>query len=307
MSQLICSVSLGFLAVLSHVVTASSSENSQTSPSRQPHPHAIPNTHAPDAVDNPELVPFIIVDPGQLDGIVVDETEATLKGKWQYSTHTPPYVGLGYLHDQKSDKGSKSVTFIPDLPAAGIYEVRLAYCHNIRRSTNTPITIHHADGDSVFRINQQDKPEHQRLFRTLGQFRFDAGLTGWLKISTDGTDGKYVIADAVQFLPVAANLHGKVIDAESGQSVAARVTIQHTDGRWFFPRSASPTGSAVDYRKNHTGSPAMHTTLSADPFVAELPPGKYVMTAEGSKNYLPVRTEITVNGAAVSVTLKLKR
>src|SRR4051794_36530971 len=67
----------------------------------KPHPDAVPNEHAPGDVDNPKLVPFIVADPGSLPGIVVDEMSATLVGSWQYSTHTPPYVGLGYLHDRK--------------------------------------------------------------------------------------------------------------------------------------------------------------------------------------------------------------
>ncbi len=168
----------------------------------KPHPAALPNMHDPGEVDKPELVPFVVKDKTRLPGIVVDETEATLVGKWQYSTHTPPYVGLGYLHDQKLGKGESSVTFTPDLPAAGIYEVRLSHCYNVRRSTNTPVNIHHAGGEKTVRINQQDVPKHGRLFRALGQFRFEAGKQGWVRISTAGTDGKYVIADAVQFIPV---------------------------------------------------------------------------------------------------------
>ena len=171
-------------------------------PARRPHPAAIPSIHAPGEVDRPELVPFIVGDPARLRGIVVDETEAELRGAWQYSTHTPPYVGFGYLHDQREGKGAKSATFTPTLPRAGRYEVRLAHCYNIRRATNTPVTIHHADGETVVRINQQEEPPHGRLWRTLGTFRFAEGRAGWVRIGNDGTDGKYVIADAVQFLPV---------------------------------------------------------------------------------------------------------
>ena len=124
-------------------------------------------------------------------------------GDWQYSTHTPPYVGLGYLHDMKSGKGAKSVTFTPELPQAGWYEVRLAHCYNVRRATNTPVTIHHADGEATMRLNQQEEPPHAHLFRTLGVFRFEKGRVGWVRISNDGTEPtKVVIADAVQFLPV---------------------------------------------------------------------------------------------------------
>ena len=149
------------------------------------------------------MVPFIIAEPSTLPGIVVDETAAALVGEWQYSTHTPPYVGLGYLHDMKSGKGNKSVTFTPHLPQEGWYEVRLAHCYNVRRSAMTPVTIHHADGDSTLHINQQEEPPHDRLFRSLGRFRFKAGRQGWVRISNEGTEAdKVVIADAVQFLPV---------------------------------------------------------------------------------------------------------
>jgi hypothetical protein len=165
-----------------------------------PHPAAVANLHPRGEVDRPDLVRWIVRYPQFLRGVVVDETAAKLEGKWQYSTHTPPYVGLGYLHDQKQGKGHSSVTYTPKLPVDGIYEVRLSHCYNIRRSTNTPVTIHHADGESAMRINQQDTPEHKKLFRTLGRFHFAQGTQGWVRISTSGTDGKYVIADAVQFI-----------------------------------------------------------------------------------------------------------
>jgi hypothetical protein len=192
-------VTLGLLAApfLSLVAAAPGT------PKLAPHPGAVPNTHAPGDVDRPELVPYIVADPASLPGIVVDETAALLVGKWQYSTHRPPYVGLGYLHDQNERKGKKSVTFVPDLPPDGLYEVRLAHCYNVRRATRTPVTIHRADGETTLRINQQETPEHDQLFRTLGTFRFRAGRSGWVRISNDGTDGKYAIADAVQWLPLA--------------------------------------------------------------------------------------------------------
>jgi hypothetical protein len=169
----------------------------------KPHPQAVANIHPPGEVDNPALVPFIVADPAKLPGIVVDETAATLVGRWQYSTHTPPYVGLGYLHDQKEGKGEKSATFTPTLPRDGLYEVRIAHCYNVRRSTNAPITIRHAAGETIVRINLQTVPEHDRLFHSLGTFRFKAGREGWVRVTNDGTDTKHVvIADAVQWLEV---------------------------------------------------------------------------------------------------------
>ncbi len=166
----------------------------------EPHPDAVPNSHAPGEVDITANVKFIIANPKTLPGIVLDETDAVLKGQWQYSTHTPPYIGIGYLHDQKSDKGKKSATWTPNFPEAGKYEVRVSHCYNPKRSTNTPVTIIHATGKTTIRINQQNVPKHGKLFRSLGVFKFRKGKGGSVTISSEGTEGKYVIVDAVQFL-----------------------------------------------------------------------------------------------------------
>jgi hypothetical protein len=165
------------------------------------HTKAVSNTHAPGEVDDSSLVPFIVTDLQTLPGIVLDDSDAELTGDWQYSSHTPPYVGRGYLHDQNTGKGQKSATFRPAIPATGKYEVRISHCYNVRRATNTTVTIHHADGELSTKINQQEVPAHDRLFRTLGTFRFIAGNESWIRISNTGTDGKYVIVDAVQLLP----------------------------------------------------------------------------------------------------------
>jgi hypothetical protein len=189
----------GWIATSLLVVALTTADN--PSEALAPHPKALTNIHAFGEVDRPEMVKFIVSDPATLPGVVVDETAAELVGEWQYSTHTPPYVGLGYLHDMKAGKGAKSVTFTPTLPKAGWHEVRLAYCYNVRRSSKTPVTIHHADGDAKMMVNQQEEPAHDRLFRTLGTYRFEAGRAGWVRVSNEGTEAdKVVIADAVQFL-----------------------------------------------------------------------------------------------------------
>lgn len=163
---------------------------------------ALPGLHPPGEVDNIDLVHRIVADHHSLPGIVVDDSDATLIGKWQYSTHTPPYVGRGYLHDLKEDKGAKSATFTPLLPHDGLYEVRMSHCYNVRRATDTLVVVQHADGETKLVIKQQEKPEHLDLFRSLGKYRFQAGKRGCVQIVNEGTVGKVAIADAVQFLAV---------------------------------------------------------------------------------------------------------
>ncbi len=165
-------------------------------------PAALANIHPPGEVDNIERVQNVVVDATSLPGIVVDDSEATLVGAWQYSSHTPPYVGRGYLHDMNAGKGEKSATFTPVISIDGEYEVRLSHCYNARRATNAVVTIKHAAGETTLQIDQQETPEHDGLFRTVGRYRFSAGRSGWVRFSNEGSTGKYVIADAVQFLPV---------------------------------------------------------------------------------------------------------
>jgi len=163
----------------------------------------IPALPKPEDVDIPENIPFIVPDKSKLEGIVIDNTEAKLVGEWKHSVHTPPFVGASYIHDLKEGKGEKSATFTPFLPEAGTYEVRVSHNTNIRRSTNAPITIRHAEGETRLRINEGEEAPINKLFRSLGQYRFEAGESGSVTISNEGTDGKYVIVDSVQFIRVA--------------------------------------------------------------------------------------------------------
>ena len=161
-----------------------------------------PKLPRPDQVDKPENIKFIVPDKSKLTGIVVDDVEAKLVGEWKHSVHTPPFVGKSYIHDMKEKKGEKSATFTPNLPRTGLYEVRISHNSNIRRANGVPITIHHAKGKSVVLINEGDPAPIAKLFRSIGIFEFKKGKAGSVTIGTDGTEGKYVIVDSVQFLVV---------------------------------------------------------------------------------------------------------
>ena len=161
-----------------------------------------PRLPRPDQVDKPENIKFIVLDKSELPGIVVDNTEAKLVGQWKHSVHTPPFVGVSYIHDMKEKKGKKSATFTPNLPRTGLYEVRVSHNSNIRRANGVPITVRHAKGKTVVKINEGQPAPIAKLFRSIGIFEFKKGRAGSVTISTTGTEGKYVIVDAVQFLIV---------------------------------------------------------------------------------------------------------
>jgi hypothetical protein len=142
--------------------------------------------------------PPLDLDPQSLKGVIVDDAQATFRGDWATGSTIGPFVGSGYRHDGNAGKGEKSVVYEARL-RPGQYEVRLAYSAHPNRATNIPVSIRHADGRKRVQVNQRQTPPVSRAFVSLGIFRFEE--TGSVEVSTAGTDG-YVIADAVQFLPV---------------------------------------------------------------------------------------------------------
>ena len=164
------------------------------------HPLATKNIHPPGKVDVPSNLRFCVKDPTTLPGLVMDEVNAELIGEWQYSTHTPPYVGCGYLHDQNDEKGEKQVIYRFQVAKAGRYEVRISHCYNARRSKTTAVMISHARGRTSVMVNQQLKPEIGSLWKSLGDYRFRPGKINSVIISNKGATDGYVIADAVQII-----------------------------------------------------------------------------------------------------------
>lgn len=141
------------------------------------------------------------IDRKKLSGVVVDDEEAQRQGFEARSSTLGPYVGIGYRHDGGMDQGKQSARFVPDLPEAGRYEVRLSYSANANRATKVPVTIVHADGRKVVTVNQRRTPPIEAVFVSLGTFPFARGKAGYVEIGNQDADG-HVIIDAVQWLPV---------------------------------------------------------------------------------------------------------
>ncbi len=122
-----------------------------------------------------------------------DTADVTVVGDWAPGAGTG-FVGPRYLHDRNAGKGTKSVSFTPDL-AAGTYRVSLAWVANANRATNVPVTVDHADGSATVVVNQTQAGGQ---WNELGVFTFDSGGTQGVTIATTGTNG-YVVADGVRF------------------------------------------------------------------------------------------------------------
>jgi len=99
-----------------------------------------------------------------------------------------------------------------------------------------------------------------------------------------------------------------VVDADSDKPLPCRVYIRSAAGTDYHVKSADSAGSAVNYDvKRSTESFEKHTTVSAHPFTADLPPGEYTVTVERGKEYRTAEKMITVATTPVDVTIQLQR
>ncbi|APZ93737.1 CehA/McbA family metallohydrolase [Fuerstiella marisgermanici] len=108
---------------------------------------------------------------------------------------------------------------------------------------------------------------------------------------------------------VTGNVVGKVVDADNGKGIPCRLYVQNIDSdEWHFASSTAVAGSAVEYNKQKGQSKSIerHTTLSADGFQLQLPPGHYRVRAEHGKEFIPAETLIDVYEGEDRVNIKLK-
>ncbi|MFO0889236.1 MAG: DUF1553 domain-containing protein [Isosphaeraceae bacterium] len=147
-------------------------------------------------------------------GIVVDDAKARRVGDWTTSRFSRTYIGAGYLHDGDAGKGEKTLTFQPELPEAGPYDVWLAYSPGSSRSSEVPVTVLSADGETTVRVDMRATPPIDGRYVSLGRFRFEKNGQGFVMIANEGTTG-HVTADAVCFVPARM-----VVPSGPGKAVA---------------------------------------------------------------------------------------
>ncbi|MCB1235359.1 MAG: CehA/McbA family metallohydrolase [Verrucomicrobiae bacterium] len=102
-------------------------------------------------------------------------------------------------------------------------------------------------------------------------------------------------------------LRGRIVGARDGEALPARLYVEDESGAFFHVHPAGPEGRAVEYdKKRGEKSVEVHTSLSAHPFEAALPPGRYIVTAERGPEYLPARVEIELRPGAEAETVDLR-
>ena len=135
-----------------------------------------------------------------LAGVIYDNDDAELIGDWTESTYSANRFGSNYVHDDQKGKGENKVVFRGSLPESGTYEIRFGYNASGNRAGNLPLTVEARDGKHRVILDQTKSPSIGGLFEPIGQFTFEKGGKCEVIVETQGTEGRYVIVDAVQFI-----------------------------------------------------------------------------------------------------------
>ncbi|MEM1441220.1 MAG: FAD-dependent oxidoreductase [Verrucomicrobiota bacterium] len=140
----------------------------------------------------------------KLQGIVIDDDDIELSDRWKQGTGLKKYVHNGYRYLGGVPEGSdqaEGARFEFTVPKDGAYEVRISHQPHENRSPNAPVTVHSADGEKAFTVNQSVAPPLANSFYGLGVFNFKADTPGLVVVTTEGATGN-VHLDAVQIVPV---------------------------------------------------------------------------------------------------------
>jgi ribulose 1,5-bisphosphate synthetase/thiazole synthase len=137
------------------------------------------------------------IDPTKLEGLVIDDTEAELTGKWTHGEGLKPYIGKHYSY---SSDPTASARFPFSVKQTGSYEVRIYFQPHENRAKTAPITLLTADGEKTLTVDQAKDPKDPQGAYSLGTYKFTAGEESAVIFRTAGASGN-VHLDAVQILP----------------------------------------------------------------------------------------------------------
>lgn len=146
---------------------------------------------------NAKKLPEVVndsLDPKKLEGLVIDDSDAELTGKWTTGEGLKPHVGDHYSYGQ--EKGA-SAKFSFAVKENGNYDVRVYWQPHANRGKTVPVTVLSADGEKTMQVDQTKPATGQNGAHSLGVFKFNAGEEAAVIFRTDGAKGN-VHLDAVQ-------------------------------------------------------------------------------------------------------------
>jgi hypothetical protein len=139
------------------------------------------------------------IDPSTLPGIVLDDSQAELKGAWTRSSNFKPHVGTGYLHDDSRGDGQSQAIFRFKAPKSGRYDLRMAYSAHETRAVKVPLALQSGAHKSSIIVDQTQPLPAGEAFRSVGTVELTSEAETVITLCNTSTDG-FVILDALQLV-----------------------------------------------------------------------------------------------------------
>jgi hypothetical protein len=141
---------------------------------------------------------------GSLPGIVLDDAQAKLAGKWSRSTNFKPFIGRGYVYcgeegaTVKGD-GKSAATFRLTMAESGDYDLLMAYSAHKSRAKAVPVKVTSGSWAKEFFVDQTQPLPRSQPFQLVGRVRLEGGVETMITISNRQAAG-FVVIDALQLL-----------------------------------------------------------------------------------------------------------
>ena len=138
--------------------------------------------------------------------IVIDNLDAgwasTGSSAWSSgSIAEVPKIGTNYLYYAGQTSPTRACTWTPILTDDGLYDVYAFYQKGTNRNTAATYTLHYSGGQLTSVQNQNSTVANQGDWFLIGENRpFVAGSSGYLDLTNQSTDTKFVSADAARWV-----------------------------------------------------------------------------------------------------------
>jgi hypothetical protein len=129
--------------------------------------------------------------------IDTEDADCSLNGGGWFETANAGYYGESKSMLNTIGEGDRQAVYMLFPPQAAEYELFAWWVAANNRCTDTPIVIQHADGEDTVRV---DQTKNHAQWNSLGKFTLNAGRDAKIIISNAGTQGSYIVADAVRLI-----------------------------------------------------------------------------------------------------------
>lgn len=156
-------------------------------------------------------------------GTIVDDLdpECSSSGNWSPGTSSGGYDGGYEYASANSSSETATYTWTPVIPRTGPYNVYVWYREGSNRTTAAKYTIVYAGGSMIYTANQQSNG--QAWVKAASNLQFNAGSSGYVKLSNLTSTGNVVVADAVKF-EYASDITGPVMTSVTDDKYTSSTT-----------------------------------------------------------------------------------